>query len=442
MNTGGAYHLVGVGGIGMSALAQVLLCAGARVGGSDRARDRMPDRAVFARLAAAGVALHAQDGSGVTPGVDAVVVSTAIEPDNPDLAAAARLGIPVRHRAEILAGLADRRDCVAVTGTSGKSTVTALLGWILEQAGRDPTVVNGAVCRAWQGPDRVGNVRCGRSDWWVVEADESDRSLLHFHPRWAVITNASRDHFSAEETRALFAAFARQVHADVLDAGADPSWRQGFAPRAEAGGMLFDYRGIPFRVPMPGRHNAENALTAVVMGERLGIDTETMRAALAGFAGVQRRLERVGAARGVTVLDDYAHNPAKIRAAWEAAAPPDGRLLAVWRPHGYGPLRAMCAPLADAVRDVCRAGDRLWVLPVYDAGGTADRTIGAEALVNAVGRAAVRAADPDTAVREAAAAARAGDVVLVMGARDPDLPALARRLLAALTPPPPGLPAT
>jgi UDP-N-acetylmuramate--alanine ligase len=432
MNAAGAYHLVGVGGIGMSALAQVLRRAGARVSGSDRAWDRTPDRAMFRRLAAAGIVLHAQDGSGVTRALDAVVTSTAIEADNPDRAAAARLGVPVRHRADVLAALADRRDCIAVTGTSGKSTVTAMLGWILEQAGRDPTVVNGAVCPAWQAADCVGNVRWGRSDWWVLEADESDRSLLRFHPRWAVITTASRDHFPAGEARALFAAFARQVRDGVLDASGDPPWRRGFAPRAEAGGMAFTYRGASYHVPMPGRHNAQNALSAVVMGERLGVDAGAMRSALAAFPGLHRRLERVGTERGVTVLDDYAHNPAKIRAAWEAAAPPEGRLLAVWRPHGYGPLRTMCAALAETIRAVCRARDRLWVLPVYDAGGTADRGIGPEALVRSVGRAGVEAAEPDAAVCAAAAEAAAGDVILVMGARDPDLPALARRLLPAL----------
>jgi UDP-N-acetylmuramate--alanine ligase len=436
MDGNGAYHLVGIGGVGMSALAQVLRLEGNRVSGSDRDWDRGLNRDVFDTLTGMGIELVRQDGSGVAADLDAVVVSTAIEPDNPDLAEAGRRGVAVRHRAEVLAERADRRRCVAVTGTCGKSTVTAMIGRILEHAGLDPVVVNGAACLDWRGEGRIGNVRWGASDWWVVEVDESDRSLLRFHPEWAVITNASQDHFDAEETLRLFEAFARQVRRGIVSGIGEPEWRRGFAPRLDGTAGEFTYGGTAFRAPMPGRHNAENALIAVAMCERLGIAAETIREGLGAFRGVHRRLERVGTARGVTVLDDYAHNPAKIRAAWEAVSTQSPRVLGIWRPHGYGPLRSMRDALAAAFREVCRPGDRLWLLPVYDAGGTADRSIGSAALAEAIGRPdAVRVAEVDEAARAVAAEAREGDMVLVMGARDPGLPAFARGLLAALTPP-------
>jgi UDP-N-acetylmuramate--alanine ligase len=181
-SSGEHYHLVGVAGVGMSALAQVLLGQGMRVSGSDRHFDRGEDLEVIAKLRGAGVRFLPQDGRGVTAGTAGVVVSTAIEKGNPDLEAAECRAVPVMHRAEMLARAAAGKRCVAVTGTSGKSTVTGMIGWILDQAGADPVVVNGAPVLNWVTPAAVGNVRLGKSDLWVLEADESDRSLLRYHP--------------------------------------------------------------------------------------------------------------------------------------------------------------------------------------------------------------------------------------------------------------------
>lgn len=428
-------HLVGVAGAGMSALAQVLLAEGRRVTGSDRHCDAGRDLDVVAKLRRAGVGFLPQDGSGVAPGTAVVVVSTAIEKDNPDLAAATRHGVPVAHRAEMLARLCNPKRCVAVTGTSGKSTVTGMIGYILEQAGADPVVVNGAPALNWMDEDRVGNVRWGRSDLWVIEADESDRSLTQFRPDWAVITNVSRDHFGEQEAADLFAAFARQARSGAVDAVADASLLRGFDPEVTKEGSTFAWQGVRFELGLPGRHNAENAYLAALACERLGIPTATSAGALRGFRGIHRRLEKVGTARGVTVIDDYAHNPAKIRAAWEALAPYARRVLALWRPHGYGPLASMMEDLTETFASVVREGDNLWILPVYDAGGTADRSVNGGTLVESLrrrGAAHVEAADPAAASEAAASHAGAGDVVLVMGARDPGLSRMARDILAAV----------
>jgi UDP-N-acetylmuramate--alanine ligase len=446
----GGYHLVGVAGVGMNPLAQALRAAGFEVTGSDRYLDQGRELDVIPALRRAGIRFFPQDGSGVTPGARAVVVSAAIEPGNPDLEAAARLGIPIKHRAEVLAELAaglvlrtpaspppgeGERECIAIAGTSGKTTVTGMVGVLLEWLGDDPTVVNGGIVMNWEGPDAIGNVRRGRGRRWVIEVDESDRSLLRFEPDWAVITNVSADHFPIEESRALFRQFAARVKRGVVerDDGAEP-WRS-FRPALDASGSRFAYRGVEFRLPMLGRHNAENALQAVMLCERLGHPLERIRDALPLFRGIRRRLELAGAARGVAVIDDYAHNPAKIRAAWEAVAPCYKRVLVAWRPHGFGPLAALFEDLKAVFLDLGRAGVPVFILPVYYAGGTAAAKRTSEDLVREIstaGGAAELARDYDDLVARLAGRAEPGDAVLIMGARDPDLPAAARRIVEAV----------
>ena len=430
----GTYHLVGIAGVGMSALAQALLNAGQAVSGSDRFLDQgRAELGVLETLRRAGVRLLPQDGAGVTAQTTAVVVSSAIEADNPDLAAAQRLGVPVRHRAELLAELVAGRQLLAVAGTAGKTTTTALIGHLLVELGADPSVVNGGVVLGWQRPDALGSARQGRSALWVVETDESDRSLLRFTPDWAIITNISKDHFELDEVVALFRRFAAQVRTGIVCG-------PGVAAliRGHTSAVLHPPSAIHhFPSSLPGRHNAENVLLAATLCEQLGYAPERIRAALATFQGVQRRLEKVGGCHGVTVFDDYAHNPAKIAAACAAVQPAHGRLFAVWRPHGFGPLKLMLGELAAALAGVLRPQDTALILPVFYAGGTATQTVSSGDLVAALAARGV-AADlaPDYAALEARlrAALRPGDIVLVMGARDPDLPLCARRLAAGCSP--------
>jgi len=429
-------HLVGVAGVGMNALAQALLACGWQVSGSDRYLDAGQEVDVLPKLRRAGVRLVPQDGSGVTPGTAAVVASTAIEADNPDLAAASRLGVQVVHRAAMLARLCEGKRLIAVTGTSGKTTVTGMVGFLLEQLGDDPTVVNGGAVVNWESDAAIGNVRVGRSDLWVVEADESDRSCLNFHPDWAILTNVSADHFPLDETRELFAAFVSQVKKGVVGIEGEPApWRE-IRPELSADGCRFDYKGQEFRVPLLGAHNAANALQAIVLCERLGHRLDAVAPALERFRGIRRRLEVAGTAGGVTVIDDYAHNPAKIRAAWQAVAPHYTRVLAAWRPHGFGPLAKMFDDLKALFIQMGRSCERLYLLPVYYAGGTATAAVTSDALaaeLAAAGAPVELAADPDDLVRRVAARARPGDVVLSMGARDPGLPAMARRIVDAIS---------
>jgi UDP-N-acetylmuramate--alanine ligase len=431
---GDRVHVAGVAGVGMSALAQALRDAGCAVSGSDRFADQGQDLEVLQRLKAAGIRLTPQDGSALDAGTKFLAVSTAIEPDNPERTAAARLGVPVVHRAAALAALARGKRCVAITGTAGKTTVTALVGWILEQAGWDPTVVNGGVLLDWRAPNRVGNVRTGRSDWWVIEADESDRSLVQFDPEWAVVTYVSKDHFELAEVRRLFEAFARKAHAGVI-AGPGVTGLPGqrpaagaFSPRRRAGGWAFALDGVELAAPMPGRHNAENAFVAVSVCRTLGVAPARIAEALASFRGVHRRLERVGTRGGVTVIDDYAHNPAKIEASWTAVAETARQVIGFWRPHGFAPLALMKGELADAFARACRPDDRLFILPVFYAGGTATASFTAEDFVHMLAGRGVPAghvAGFAELRRALVGAAASGDTILGMGARDPELPRFA-----------------
>ena len=445
MTAPGRIHVVGVAGVGMSALAQALAWTHPALSGSDRHLDggrRLPE---LDALEKAGIRLTPQDGSAVLPGTEAVVYSTAIEPDNPDLAAARALGIPCRHRAEVLAGLAAGHPLLAVAGTAGKTTTTGMLGWILEQTGADPTVVNGGALVDWAAPDRIGNARRGApSAPLVLEVDESDRSLLDFTPDWTILTNISQDHFSLEEVQELFRRYADRVRTGIV---AGPGVAEVLGPQRAAvvsppfegatpipgGGWQMPWRGTILRVRLPGKHNLANALlaaeTAVLAA---GADPAAVAEALWRFNGIRRRMERTDRGGPVRVFDDYAHNPAKIAAAFEAAREDaSGRILAAWRPHGFAPLRNMMEPLAATFAAALRSTDRLWLLPVYYAGGTTTKDVSTADLIarlQALGAPAT--ATPSIPDLEATlrATARPGDTLLLMGARDPDLPLLAHRL--------------
>jgi UDP-N-acetylmuramate--alanine ligase len=427
-------HLVGVAGSGMSALAQALLAQGWDVSGSDRYLDKGEDSAVLDKLGAAGVRLLPQDGSGAADKDRVVVVSSAIESDNPDLDAARGVGAEIVSRAAMLARLVNGKRCIAVAGTCGKTTVTGMIGWILEKLGADPSVVNGGAVLDWIDDKALGNTRAGKSDLWVIEADESDGSLLEFSPDWAVITNVSKDHFDVAHAEELFAKFVSRVRCGVVGGiAAEPLPVRDVEQTMT--GAVFRYRDVQFHISLPGAHNIENAVRAIALCERLGYDAAAARDAIASFRGIHRRLEVVGRVGGVTVIDDFAHNPAKIRAAWNAVAPYARKVFAIWRPHGFGPLAFMADELTDMFAEVCKPSDCLCVLPVYYVGGTASRKMTSQdfvARLRARGVAAEYVEDLRGCVERVAGLAVDGDVVLSMGARDPDLPEFARQVAARL----------
>lgn len=427
----GITHVAGIGGVGMSAIAQALVDHGARVTGSDRLADHGDLTPTLRALAGQGVSIFPQDGSGLSPETTTLVVSTAIEADNPDILAAKRLGIRVIHRSVALAELVEGRRLIAVAGTSGKSTTTALLGWILSEGGISPTIVNGAPIVGWDdGGRRVGSVLEGDGPWCVIEADESDRSFLRYHPEHAIITNQSADHFDADETRRLFADFSALVTGRIVS---DPIPADDIvSSRGREGTFLF--HGREMTVPLPGRYNICNAWQAANLASLIGLDDETIGRALASFPGVERRMQRIGhTAFGALVLDDYGHNPAKLGAAMGVLREAFPRMAVLWRPHGYTPLRKMLEALADTFAAHLRPGDLLLLPPVYDAGGTTSRTINSDALRDAIAARCDRdvrlVATLDEARPILASFGDAGSAILVCGARDPGLPRLAKSLL-------------
>ena len=424
---GGKDHLLGIGGVGMSALAQALIDAGRAVTGADRLVDQGGTTPVLAALERQGVCLFPETGEGISPETSRVIVSTAIEDSNPGLMRARELGVPVVHRAVALASALEGRRLVAVAGTCGKSTVTAMLGHLLAQCGFDPVVVNGAQIAGWDmGGTRVGSVRSGKGEYAVAEVDESDKSLSAFKPYAAIVTNASADHYSEEEMNEVFDAFIKDVPGPVVDGrfilkGIESI--KGFKNL-----RAFRILELADKCPLPGAHNRANAILAISMALALGVPEDRLAEALASFPGVERRLQLVGYCGSAAVYDDYAHNPEKLAAMWRTLADvfPKG-IAAVWRPHGYGPLRKMLDALAEMFAQVKRPQDTLLLLPVYDAGGTADRSVNSDALVARVSgaREVKDLKEAEEVLRQLAPAVGA---IVTVGARDPGLPVLARRL--------------
>jgi len=464
MTSAKTYFFCGIGGSGMLPLACIVRALGHCVAGSDRALDQGRLAPKFAYLERLGIGLFPQDGSGVRDPSQILVASAAVEATVPDMVAATRLGCPRMTRAGLLAELFNAApERIAIGGTSGKSTVTGMIGWILDQAGRRPTVMNGAVMTNFTAAEApFASALVGDGGLFVSEVDESDGSIALFQPRIAVLGNISLDHKDMDELRALFedfigksaiavvnidhpevAALAEELHEDRL-------LTYGFDREAQLIGheVMESEDGVSFhvterssgahaevRLRVPGRHNAANALAAIGAALAAGVPLDASAAALARFTGLKRRLERVGRAGGVTVYDDFGHNPDKIAATLDALHAFPGRLLVFFQPHGYGPLRVMRQPLIDTFATRLRADDLLILSdPVYF-GGTVDRSVGSAEIVAGVaaaGRTAVHVPARDAIAARLVAAARAGDRIVVMGARDDTLSQFAADLLPAL----------
>jgi len=408
----------------MNGLAQLAADSGYQVSGSDRAYQE--DSPLFSLLKKKGISLVAQDGSGINTKTDLVVFSTAIEEDNPDLQKAKKVSIPLLHRSEFLAQLIGKTPLIAIAGTAGKTTTTGLLGWIFECLGKDPNVYNGAAILNWRNKTTLGNVRKGAAPLWIIEADESDRSFLRFHPTHTIITNISKDHYELEELQDMFAQFEQQTSSVVVKGS--NTIQEGSSPHS------FIFNDIEFTVPLQGKHNIQNAHCAVALCHKLHLDLYAVQDALARFKGIERRLETVGEIDGVRIIDDYAHNPAKITAALQAvSASTEGRLHAYWRPHGFTPLHQNFNELVSVFTQHFKKNEgSLFILPVFYAGGTTERKTTAQDLINALHQNDIPA-HCVTGYNQLRCALheimRPGDAILGMGARDPELPLFAQQLL-------------
>jgi UDP-N-acetylmuramate--alanine ligase len=464
MQHGKPYFFVGIGGSGMMPLAMILAGQGARVAGSDRSLDsgRLP--AKFDDLRAKGVALFPQDGSGITSADQVVVASAAIEASVPDIVAAGRVGAQRMSRPELLSQLFNAAPLsIGVAGTSGKSTVTGMIGWILHACGRDPTVMNGAVMKNFASADApFASALVGQGEAFVSEVDESDGSIALYTPRVAVLNNVSLDHMPMDQLITLFGGFIAKAGTAVINldnaegaalAMTLPAGRvTSFAIEGEADlvarnlaptpfGIAFDLAergGAVLRVTLqvPGRHNVANALAAIGAARAAGVSLADAVRAIEGFVGLKRRFELVGEAGGVAVIDDFGHNPDKIAATLDTLHAFPGRLLLLFQPHGYGPLKVMRGELVAMFADKLGAEDLL-VLPdpVYQ-GGTVRREVTSADIVAdvaATGKRAMHIPARDAAAAHLVAQARPGDRIVVMGARDDTLSQLAADMVAQIT---------
>ncbi len=451
------YFFCGAGGSGMSSLALALKSEGNSVRGSDRSLDQGKTPEKFDLLRRQGILLFPQDGSGLDASVDVLVVSSAVEETIPDVVRARALNIPVRKRAEILADYLHRHNGIAVGGTSGKTTTTGMIGHILKQNGLDPSVINGGVMLNYPDSLGLGNVIAGKGSFCVIEADESDGSIELYRPAVAVVNNISLDHKPVEELRPLFADFISRasvgavLNADCAEtaalkdrnpnvltysaAGADADLKAEKITAAETG-VRFTLDGDEVTLQVPGRHNVSNALAALAAAEMIGIPRADALKAMESFKGIHRRLETVGTtAKGITVIDDFGHNPEKIAASLEALKEHEGRLIVIYQPHGFGPTRMLRAGIVQAFDRGLSLDDILIMPEIYYAGGTAAKDISAADLVRDLERTGKRVHFiPDRAkiLRLIKSLAAKGDRIAVMGARDDTLSDFAAEILKAV----------
>jgi UDP-N-acetylmuramate--alanine ligase len=442
----GAIHFVGIGGIGMSGIAEVLHTLGYQVQGSD-----INDGANVQRLRAVGIPVAVGHDAANLGDAQVVVVSTAVKRDNPEVAAARKRLIPVVRRAEMLAELMRLKWSIAIGGTHGKTTTTSLVAAVLEAARLDPTVINGGIVNAYG-----TNTRMGAGDWMVVEADESDGSFLKLPAVVAVVTNMDPEHLdhwgTGEAMKEGYAQFVGNIpfygfavlcmdHPEVQAMIPRLSDRRivtyGFSPQADvrAERIITDRMGAtfevtvtdratgrvrnmkPFRLPMLGQHNVQNALAAIAIGVEMEVDEGTIRSALAGFKGVKRRFTRTGEAGGITVIDDYGHHPVEIAAVLKAARQAGARdVVAVVQPHRYSRLASLFEDFCTCMND---AGTVI-VADVYAAGEQPIEGVDKDALVEGLRarghRSVVPLPGPDSLPEMIHAIARSGDYVVCLGA--------------------------
>ena len=449
----------------MTPLALIIQARGGHVEGSDRALDQGRNGERFDFLRSRGVLLHPQDGSGIRRDGQTLVTSTAVEETVPDVKAARGVGAAIMTRAELLARLFNGAALgIGVAGTSGKSTTVGMIGWILHCAGKNPTIMNGADMKNFMDSGApFASARVGDSDIFVSEVDESDGSIELFKPNVAVVNNISLDHKSLDELRGLFQDFVAKAQTAVLNldneetAALAGSLKPGHgvtyslrsaqadllasAPTPAPAGIVFEVKAretgetVTVDLKVPGLHNVSNALAALCVARVCGVGLEEAASLLSKFSGIRRRLEVVGTANEVTVIDDFAHNPDKIAATLQTLHEFPGRLLLMFQPHGYGPIRLMRDALVDCfARDLNQADVLLMPEPVYF-GGTVDRSVGSREIIAAIkqrGRNALAFPDRDGCGDALVRLARRGDRIVIMGARDNSLSQFARALLRRL----------
>lgn len=442
---------IGIAGTGMSAIAQYLAGTGKQVSGSDRYFLPGTFNDTREKLEALGIRCFLQNGEGITPATDLVVVSTAVEDTVPEVQKAKQLNIPVIKRSELLALVADSKKTIAVGGTSGKSTTCAMLFDILQYAGKEPGIISGAGLVSIMKEGRIGNAKAGSGEWLVIEADESDGSIVQYKPEVGVLLNVDKDHQEVNALMEIFGEFrnntrrlfvvnrtqegARQLSVNAMqDFSANPSFPAGYQAsgfRQEGLSVSFQINGVDFTLNTVGRHNMENALAATAVANQLGVDLATCAEALKSYEGIYRRHQVLGKKQGVWLIDDYAHNPVKCAVSINACQKIAPKVIAWFQPHGYGPTRFLRHDFVAEIGRVLRPADEIWMSEIFYAGGTATKDISAGDLINdlkAMGKPAFFVEDRNDFLETVRSHFTDNCVLLLMGARDPSLENFAKQV--------------
>jgi UDP-N-acetylmuramate--alanine ligase len=435
---------IGIAGAGMSAIAQYLQGTGMQVSGSDRFFNQGKAGDIREKLEAAGIQCFLQNGEGISANTDLVVVSTAIEDTVVEVQRAKELSIPIIRRSELLALIAATKKTIAIGGTSGKSTTTGMLFDIMRHAGKHPSVISGAGLVDLINKGKIGNAFVGSGEWLIIEADESDGSIVQYRPQIGVLLNIEKDHKELDELMQIFQTFrnnskyfsvnrsnryARQLSADskydFCTDGTDP--QAGFQATAFCQNgftISFNLNGQQFEMNILGRHNMENAVAATAAASLTGVALSDAAEALRNYQGIYRRAQVLGQKNGVWVVDDFAHNPAKCAAAITACQPVSQKVVAWFQPHGYTPTKFLRTEFVSEIGHALREQDEIWMSEIFYAGGTAVKDISALDLVNdikALGKKAYFVEDRNLFLDQARAHLAAGTTLLLMGARDPSL---------------------
>jgi UDP-N-acetylmuramate--alanine ligase len=435
--------LIGVAGTGMSAIAQYLAGIGKNVSGSDRFFLPGERNEILEKLEEAGIQCFLQNGDGINNSTELVVVSTAVEDTVFEVQKAKEFGIPIIKRSELLAMIAASKRTIAVGGTSGKSTTSAMLYDILSFAGLQPSIISGAGLVSIIKKGKIGNAQVGAGEWLVIEADESDGSIVQYHPEVGLLLNIDKDHQEIDELMDIFGQFknnaknlfvvnqsnalSKQLSTDINhDFSIDDTPAAYQAKDFHQSGFNIQYTiaNVPFSINTVGRHNMENAVAASCVANLLGVDLKIGAAALKNYEGIYRRHQVLGEKKGVWVIDDYAHNPAKCAASIAACQYIAPKVIAWFQPHGYGPTRFLRNDFVKEIAAVLRPEDEIWMSEIFYAGGTAVKDISANDLINdlkALGSNAYFVAHRDDLLNKIRVHFTDSCVLLLMGARDPGL---------------------
>lgn len=445
---------IGVAGVGMSAIAQYLAGIDKYVSGSDRYFKEGELNETKQKLEAGGIRCFLQNGDGITAETDLVVVSTAIEDTVFEVQKAKQLNIPIIKRSALLALIAKSKRTIAVGGTSGKSTTSAMLFDILDKAGLQPSIISGAGLVSIIKEGKIGNAKVGKGEWLVIEADESDGSIVQYEPEIGLLLNVDKDHQEIDELMGIFGIFKKNSkifivnRSNALAKQLSQNMAQDFSPDENSGAgfiardfvqegfsIRFTVHNSAFTINSIGKHNMENALAAIAVASQIGVDLETCAASLKNYEGIYRRNQVLGNKHGIWVIDDYAHNPVKCAAAIRSCQPVADKVVAWFQPHGYGPTRFLRNDFVQEITAALRPQDEIWMSEIFYAGGTAVKDISAGDLINdikALGKNAFFVEDRSLFPATVRPHLSGNVVLLLMGARDPGLEAFSRSVFESL----------